>query len=483
MDFTSLKFIFLVVPIFFLAYIVVDRRYKNILILAASLAFYAISDSYYLPVILAIILVNFYLGKQIENKRSQPEKANRLLFWGILFNVAALLFFKYLDSYHTASLPGFLPANVKGFLNKIALPLGLSYITFQNIAYLTDVNNDVCDSEKSILNFALYILLFPKILVGPIVLYRNIAEQIRSRDTDWRNLAPGLKRFILGLAKKVLIADTIARTINPGFHLASPEFNSATAWFMLVGYAIQIYFDFSGYTDMALGLGKMMGFTFVENFNYPYIAESITDFWRRWHISLSNWVREYIFIPLEFKRRKSHFLRQQSNFLIAFLITGLWHGLTANFVIWGLIHGLAMALEVTFLSRVLNKVWKPIRHIYTLAVVLLGWVFFRSDSMSFALKFLGRLAGTNTPIIPQPYWITAPLPFIDISVWLALGLGILFSLPIAPAIIQKWNSSVKNPTILLIGQIFSGLALIALFLLSIGAISSSGHIYGIYGEF
>jgi alginate O-acetyltransferase complex protein AlgI len=328
----------------------------------------------------------------------------------------------------------------------------------------------------------MYISFFPKIINGPIVQYKQISDQLQYRDLEIKKVAQGARRFILGLAKKVLIADIIARTINPCFNLSSPDFSTGIAWFLLIGYTIQIYFDFSGYSDMALGLAGMMGFTFGENFNYPYIAESITDFWRRWHISLSNWVREYIFIPLEFKRRKSKFFRQQIDFLITFLVTGLWHGLTPNFIIWGAIHGLAMGAESGFFAKMLKRVWKPLQHVYTLAIVMLGWIFFRPATTSYSIKFLGRLVGLGSSVPIIPYNMTAPLPIIDTSVWIAIGLGILLSTPLLSNLLKGFQKK-RNPSQKGIVQLIQDGFTLILFLLSVASIASSGYVGSIYGNF
>jgi len=486
MDFIKPPFIFLFLPITIIIHALVKEKYRNIVALVASLIFYASGNSMYLPLILLSSGINFYFGYLLDNNRKdsgRTDNKNPLLVLGIIFNVAILLIFKYISQYGT---DGFFSIISEKFpdMGNIIVPLGLSYITFQNIAYLVDVSNGVVSSEKNFINYFLFIILFPKIIIGPIVLYQQECEQIQHRNLDIGTIAKNARRFVIGLAKKVLIADIIARTINPSLNLASPNFSSGTAWFLLVSYTVQIFFDFSGYTDMAIGLAGMMGFSFPENFNFPYIAESITDFWRRWHISLSNWVREYIFIPLEFKRRKSKFFRQQINFLITFLLTGLWHGLTPNFIIWGAIHGLAMGLESGFLSKRLKKAWKPVRHLYTLSIVMLGWVFFRPATLSYSVKFLGRLFGFGAPVSVNPYNLTAPLPFIDPSVWIAIGLGIVFSIPIFS---KRDHASVEvtteKPGIMALRRITRDALTLLIFVLSVAAIASSGFVGSIYGNF
>jgi len=483
MDFIEPSFIFIFLPVFFLLHTLASKKFRNIILLIASIIFFFNNHYYQLLVLFLSISINFYLGRKIEIEQQDERVSRRYLLWGIVFNAGMLLFFKLLEVMDLRWLSGFFPFIKSDTAWQIILPLGLSYITFQNISYLVDVFNEVCKSEKKLINYLLYTLLFPKILVGPIVLYRDLKYQLQNREINIDRIAQGARRFIIGLAKKALIADALGRTIKNCLNLDGPKFSTGLAWFILLGYALELYFDFSGYTDMALGIGRMLGFSFVENFNYPYIAESVTDFWRRWHISLSSWVREYIFIPLEFKRRKEKFLRQQSNIIIAFLIMGLWHGPTINFVIYGLIHGLALALEMSFLSKLLNRVWRPLRHIYTLSIVLIGWVFFRTPSPDFAVKFLGRLVGFGGPVDVLPFPLTRPLPIIDPSVWLAFFLGIFFCLPIAPWIMKWVNKFIPQNGFKSVIEITFDVILIGLFIFSMASISSATFVGNIYADF
>jgi alginate O-acetyltransferase complex protein AlgI len=483
MSFNAPVFLFFFLPISLLLYYAVDKRWKNAVALVASLVFFAWGQLFYLPLMGILILVNFYLGQRIERARQQPGSARGNLAWGIALNVILLLFFKVIVAYGMKWLV-FLPQSTQDLIAQNPLPLGLSYITFQVIAYLVDIYNELSDSENSFLNFSLYILLFPKIITGPITRYRDLADQLTDRRVTGLQAADGARRFILGLAKKVLIANTLATVVNRAFGLPWPSFTTPIAWLVLVGFALQLYFDFSGYTDMAIGLGQMLGFRFMENFNYPYIARSITDFWRRWHISLSSWFRDYVFYPLEFARRRSGRFRQQSNILLVSLLTGLWHGVTINFVLWGLVHGLALALEITGFGRWLKKTWVPLQHAYTLLVVLVGWVFFRSPDVGFAIRFLARLAGVQRGVERLNYSITSPLPIIENSVWLALALGILFSLPLMPTIKKAWqNTAISRPLLRGIALVSRDLLMIGLLIFSVAAAVSSTYIASIYGGF
>ena len=481
MEFSTPLFLFLFLPLSIFLHSIVDKKYRNVLALFTSLIFYAISSFIFLPVVILSILFNYGLGILIDSATQGEEKQNAriFLFAGIIFNVGLLLVFKFIAQYADTFFLNISP----DLFTEIMIPLGLSYITFQNIAYLVDIAHQRFKAEKNLVDFSLYILLFPKLLAGPIVLYHDVREQIKDRELDMQAIVEGIQRFIFGMAKKVLIANTLASTIHRSLKLSSPDFSSKIAWFILAAYTIQIYFDFSGYTDMALGIGKMMGFTLPENFNYPYIAESITDFWRRWHISLSSWMREYVFIPLEVRRRKVRFLRQPTNILITFMLTGLWHGLTLNYLLWGGLHGLALGLESSFLSKMLKKTWKPIRHIYTLAVVMLGWIFFRADSIQYAVAFIGRLLGIGPAVNILPYQTTAPLPIIDPTVWIALGSGIVLSLPIIPRIRTFISTKASSPAWVSVGRVAQYGFSLLIFLLCIGAIASYGYKRSIYGQF
>ena len=481
MDFIEPKYLFLLLPITIIFHTILKKKYRNLAALGASVAFYAAGSINFFPIIFISIFVNYCLGRIINKFANGEKKGNPGIFvlLGILLNAGLLITTKLMVQFQMGPLSDL-------FLNlfdNLAVPLGLSYITFQNISYLVDISNQRIQAEKNYIDFALYILLFPKLLVGPIVLYRDVKDQIKDRDIDIDQIAAGIRRFSIGMAKKILIADILGQAINPSLELSSPEYSSKMAWLILAAYTIQIFFDFSGYTDMALGLAKMMGFSFMDNFNYPYIAESITDFWRRWHISLSSWMREYVFIPLEFKRRKVRCLRQPTNLMVTFLITGLWHGFTLNFLLWGGLHGFVLGLETSFLLKRLKKAWKPIQHIYTMAIVMLGWIFFRANSLKYAFSFIGRLLGLGSAVRILPYQLTAPLPLIDRSVWLALALGILFSTPLIPKLRNLLAAKLQSAPIKLLGRIILDVFTILLFVLSIGFVTSQGYNRSIYGQF
>lgn len=483
MTFTAPNFLFLFLPITLIIYFLVKKKTNALILIAASLVFYAFTNVYFLLILILLTWLNFYLGCQIYTHRDHQEKANGFLILGIVVNALLLLSFKFLDAHGSGLIPEEVGDIVHIFVKNYALPLGISYITFQNISYLIDVNNELHEPARDFSDFVIYTLFFPKTLVGPIMRYRDMAEPIKNPGANASQAVQGMRRFMIGLAKKALIADTLARAINPSFNLAEPQFTTGIAWFMLIAYAIQLYYDFSGFTDMALGMGQMLGFSLMENFNFPYSAQSISDFWRRWHISLSSWVRDYIFTPLEFKRRRVKFARQQTNIIIAFLVMGVWHGLTWNFIFWGLYNGLFLALEMTFLTKWLKKAWQPIRHLYTLVVVLLGWLFFRSSTLSYGFQFLGRLVGLGGAVETQPFVLTNPLPLIDPSVWLALGVGVLFSIPWLPSLLEKLYKKYQGTGIGMVLSVGYDIALIVLLVLSVGALMSATTVGNIYAGF
>jgi alginate O-acetyltransferase complex protein AlgI len=461
MDFNSPIFLFLFLPVFIFVYHMAGTWGKRIIGIVGSLLFYAWGSFMYVLLMLGLILFAYLIGLGI--KRWGGQWISRLIFWiGVVLTVALLIGFK--------------------LWTNVAYPLGLSYITFQVIAYFFEVYGNKVECEKNITNFSFYLLMFPKIPVGPIVRYSQLREQILNIHVEPQDVADGLRRFIAGFAKKALIADTLAKVVTPIFNLSSPTIAPSTAWLVILSYSLQLYFDFSGYTDMAIGLGRMMGFRFMENFNFPYLSKSIGEFWRRWHISLSSWFRDLVFYPLE--RRRFKWIGQPVNILIVFVLTGFWHGLTRNFVLWGLIHGLALVFESTILGKKLRMWWAPIQHLYALGVIMVGWVFFRSPTPHFALVFLRRMVGDLNGLKPLPFELTSPLPFIEPTFVLALLAGILFSFPVS-----RWLDALlyripeERYMLKLAIQITGDLGLILIFLLSITATISTKFTPGIYGAF
>jgi alginate O-acetyltransferase complex protein AlgI len=442
--------------------------------------FYAWGQAGNLPVILLVLVFNYWLGPRVR-----ANNGRRWLYTGVIINVALLAFYKLLTTFGLGMIPfseSILPQSVAGWLSSLTFPLGLSFISFQVISYLVDVHKGTVPAEGSLVTFASYVLLFPKLLVGPIVRYRSLAGQLGAPVMTAPEIATGIRRFIAGLAKKVLIADVLGGVANAVFKLAPENIPATAAWIALIAFALQIYFDFSGLSDMAIGLGKMMGLTFLENFNYPYIATSIGDFWRRWHISLSTWFRDYVFFPLE--RRRIPVVGQPLNVIIVFLLTGLWHGVTSTFIAWGLLHGLCIAMEGLFLNRLLQKTGPIVRHVYVLSVLLLSWLVFRAPSLSYAFEFLKRLAGAGASFKALPFTETSPLPFLEPSFLLALGLGVMLAMPV-----QRWIEGLaqriahKYPWTGLPLTAAGDLVLLMMLVLSAGAMAASKFLPGIYERF
>jgi alginate O-acetyltransferase complex protein AlgI len=444
-----------------LVYHLTANRAKLIVGILGSMLFYAWGNLIYLPIMIGILVASYLLAIGID--RWRDRRISRILLWaGVAINVLLLIQFK--------------------LWTEFKFPLGLSYVTFQAIAYLVEVYRKLYKSERDILKFSFYLLMFPKILVGPITRYSQIKDQIEDIRVDAATVAGGLRRFIVGFTKKALIADTLARVVTPVFALSSPSISPALAWLVILSYSLQIFFDFSGYTDMAIGLGRMMGVRFIENFDRPYLSKSISEFWRRWHISLSSWFRDMVFYPLE--RRRFRWFGQQINILIVFTLTGLWHGLTINFLIWGLIHGFAIVFEYSIWGRKLRTFWAPLQHIYAMMVVVIAWVFFRSPNLDFAITYLYRLVGNTSGVGPLSFQLTSPLPFIEPSFILAFILGIILLFPIPAFFKARFPKLSQEGTPLgFTARLFGDLALIGLLFLSVAANAGTAYLPGIYGNF
>jgi alginate O-acetyltransferase complex protein AlgI len=391
--FASPLFLFLFLPATIAAYFALPRRVRNAVLLVASVAFYAWGEARYVPLVLGSVAFNWWIGLRIA-AATEPFARKRRLAAAVGANLAALAVFKYAN-FAVANIDAIAP--VFGLspvaLRAIPLPLGISFFTFHAISYVVDVYKGTASAQRSIRDFALYILLFPQLIAGPIIRYRDIAAQLVARDASVSEFAYGVRRFILGLGKKLLIANTLGATADAIFALPGPELAGPVAWLGIACYTLQIYFDFSGYSDMAIGLMRMFGFRILENFNYPYIARSIREFWRRWHISLSNWFRDYVYVPLGGNRAGTR--RAYANLIIVFLLCGLWHGASWPFVLWGAWHGLFLIVERAGLAHHLER-HRAVAHAYTLAVVMGGWVLFRCDSLAHALDYYRALTGLSS---------------------------------------------------------------------------------------
>ncbi len=437
MLFSSTLFLFLFLPIIFCLYFAVPFKYKNFILLVFSLIFYAWGEPVYVFLMIFSSLTDFICGRRVYEN---PEGAKKWVLLSAVVNLSLLGFFKYSDffigivnSVCGTSIP----------LLNLPLPLGISFYTFQTMSYTLDIYRGEAKPQKSLASFIAYVSLFPQLIAGPIIRYQDVDEQLRYREHTWDKFSAGVNRFLVGLGKKVIIAN------NVGFIFTQisqqTEMSMATAWLGILSYALQIYFDFSGYSDMAIGLGKMFGFDFLENFNYPYISKSITEFWRRWHMSLGTWFRDYVYIPLGGNRCSKG--RQILNICIVWFLTGFWHGANWNFIIWGCYFGGFLLLEKFVLSKFLKKSPAIIQHIYTLIIVAVGWAIFAIEDMTALTTYLGNMF-LNTNFVDS-YFIDMVTNNIGFLV-----LGCFFAIPHKK--INKWTWPLIPVFILAIAYLVSG---------------------------
>lgn len=381
MVFSSLVFLFAYLPITLLSYYLVPRKWRNLVLFAVSLIFYGWGEPVYIFLMVISITTAYAFGFFIEKYRtSAPRKAKWAMILSVSVNLAFLFFFKYYNFFavNLSRIP-FLEIPV---LDALELPIGISFYTFQIISYTVDLYRRDCEIQRKYVTFGTYVTLFPQLIAGPIVRYRDVDRQLTERRENTSDFASGIQRFTVGLSKKVLVGDLLAAGFEYFQDLALLEPTAVGAWMTIILYTLHLYYDFSGYSDMAIGLGLMLGFHFPENFNYPYIAKSITEFWRRWHISLSTWFREYVYIPLGGNRCGR--LRQYRNLAIVWLLTGLWHGANWNFVIWGLYFLVILIVEKAFLLKILEKTPAFLRHFYAMLLVTVGFLVFSHTDLSAA---------------------------------------------------------------------------------------------------
>ena len=363
---------------------------KNLILLVASLIFYAWGEPVYIILMLLSIFFNFIVGKDIEQaqKRKNKKKAKSLFIFAIIFNIGVLGFFKYANLF-ISTFAGITGLGLRPL--NLPLPVGISFYTFQIMSYIIDLYNGNIKAQKKLFVFALYVSLFPQLIAGPIVKYKDIADQLMNRKENWGSYSKGMNRFIIGLSKKLILANTLGSIYASVQAAGTDNMSVLTAWIGIICYTLQIYFDFSGYSDMAIGLGGVFGFEFCENFNYPYIAVSITDFWRRWHMSLSSWFRDYVYIPLGGNRCKVP--RVIFNLLVVWLLTGFWHGAAWNFVLWGIYYGILLILEKYILDNLVKRIPKILRWLVTMICVMVGWVLFSAPSIGEAFRYIGVMFG------------------------------------------------------------------------------------------
>lgn len=383
MVFSSLVFLFTFLPITLIVYYLVPWKIKNIILLIASLVFYAWGEPIYIILMLLSITFNYFMGRDIDFNRDEPIKKKRSLIFAIAVNLIILGFFKYY-TFFIQTINDIFSVHIP--YRELALPIGISFYTFQTLSYIIDLYWGKTEVQKNILNFGLYVSMFPQLIAGPIIKYVDVAAQIEHRKLSIDRFGSGAMFFIRGLAKKVLLANNIGLLHSAIVGMEFSEISVLTAWIGALAYTLQIYFDFGGYSDMAIGLGRMFGFSFTKNFDYPYISKSITEFWRRWHISLSTWFKEYVYIPLG--GNKVSVPRHLINIMIVWFLTGLWHGASWNFVAWGLYYGILLLVEKYILGRLTSKMPHILQHLYLMVIVMIGWVFFFSPGMNYALTYI-----------------------------------------------------------------------------------------------
>lgn len=392
MVFSSTIFLCVYLPLVLLGYYICPKKGRNLFLLIVSLVFYAWGEPKYVFLMIFSILVNYIFGRLMDKHRENKKRLKLMLVLSVVIDIGLLSVFKYTD---------FIITNVNAIfgssfdLLNIALPIGISFYTFQAMSYTIDVYRDDVRVQKNLIDFGMYITMFPQLIAGPIVRYADVQDQLAERSVTTADFSEGVMRFVVGLGKKVLLANQMGAVWSEIYALGG-DVSALMAWTGAIAYTFQIYFDFSGYSDMAIGLGRMFGFKFPENFRYPYQSVSITDFWRRWHITLSTWFKEYLYIPLGGNRRG--LARQALNLLIVWSLTGFWHGAGWNFVMWGLYYFVILFIEKLFLLKALDKLPKFFRHVYALLLIIIGWVIFASDDVSVLLPYLGSMFGANGAI-------------------------------------------------------------------------------------
>ncbi len=389
MVFSSLVFIFRFLPVFFILYYLVPFGYKNLVLFLGSLFFYAYGEPKFLILIIASIIVNFFCAEIIFGAEEGSVKRKLFLILALVYDIGSLLVFKYTD-FILENINHLTGAEIP--LPGLTLPLGISFYTFQIMSYVIDVYRKKCGSAHNLINLGTYLVMFPQLIAGPIVVYSEVSQRLKKRRIGPHDVEEGLKKFTLGLGMKVIIANNIGGIWNTCLEEGFENLSTPMAWLGIASFSLQLYYDFGGYSMMAIGLGQMLGFKFPKNFDFPYIARSVTDFWRRWHMTLTAWFREYIYIPMGGNRKGV--VRTILNMLVVWLITGLWHGAAWNFVVWGLYYFVLLVLERFLLKKFLDKI-PVLPHITTLIIVMCGWVLFQSPSLGEALVFISRMFTLN----------------------------------------------------------------------------------------
>ena len=468
MVFSSLYFLFLYLPIVLFLYYITPLKWRNLLLLLVNLVFYAWGEPVYILIMFLSIGIDYTHGMLVEKykRRGNDRGARWAVASSVIFNLALLFFFKYWDF-----VAGSLQAIGFSFMPKLglSLPIGISFYTFQTMSYTIDVYRDDAKVQRSLVNFGTFVTLFPQLIAGPIIKYKDLGDQIDHRTHSPEQFASGVQIFVVGLAKKVLLANTLGTTFYALSALPMAQLSTLSAWLGAVCYALMLYFDFSGYSDMAIGLASMFGFRFGKNFDYPYVSQSITEFWRRWHISLGAWFRDYVYIPCGGSRAGT--VRTIANLLLVWLLTGIWHGANWTFLLWGVYYGVLLILEKFVLRRALEHLPGLLRHVLTLLLVLIGWVFFFSSSPAAAFGWIGRMFGSGSALVD------ATAKYYLAGCWPLLLVGAIGSFPVVSHV--GTNLLRRNKA----WQAFSVVLFLALLLLCIALMMNDTYSTFLYFQF
>ena len=475
MVFSSVTFLLYFLPILLSLYFLADSKYRNAVLLAASIIFYAWGAPKFIFVILGTTFLDFFLVNAMD-KSKEEWRRKLLLVLSVSMNVSLLFYFKYFNfCIDNINRPLYFYGLGTIQWERIILPIGISFYTFESLTYVVDVYRRVHAPLKRFWDYQLYIILFPKLIAGPIIRYHDIADQIpaNQREHSLDTRLAGWYRFVIGLAKKVLISNVMAETADAIFALPTSEISSLTAWIGALAYTFQIYFDFSGYSDMAIGLGRIFGFRFPENFNNPYISTSISDFWRRWHMTLGSWMRNYLYIPLGGNRVNSQ-LRLYFNLWLVFLASGLWHGASWSFIFWGAYHGFFLVLERAFLGKYLAKMNRVFSVSFTFLAVMIGWVFFRVEDLGEAFHYVQRMFSfTQNGLVQMP----------DLHFWVMFAIASLFAWFALPEMGQRIQTKIYNANFTMPAHITWSIVIFVLYIYSLAYIVASGFNPFIYFRF
>lgn len=496
MAFNTLVFLYLFLPFTLFFVYISSEKLKNPFLLLASWIFYAWGGVTYSAILICVTVINYFIGRVMGSAILKPRRKSWLVL-GIIMNLLPLIIFKFVPFFGDSisaigTLFGATPFVLKGLI----LPLGISFYSFKSITYLISVYRKETEVQRNYIDLALYISIFPQVMAGPIDRYRSLLPQLHNRTTDFERFASGIRRFTIGLAKKVIIANSLALVADDIFSRPIENIDTPLAWLGAICYALQIYYDFAGYTDMAIGLGRMFGFDFMENFNFPYLSKSVKEFWQRWHISLSTWLRDYLFLPVAYstsrKMPKERYLGIRADKLIyligtslTFLVCGFWHGAAWNFVIWGLLHGFMLILEHFRFGKWLKKSAKPVQHLYMILFILISWVFFRTATLENAFQYIGVMFGGAS----QPADLAEILEYFNPGFILTFIIAILGSTRFFMIIVNGIEKANGSRILILRGLSFhafslgSLIAVLATLALSTLYILSGSHMSFIYFKF